>query len=134
MCGIAEIRETFTESKIGNRKSTKLGTVCQENEKQIQHTQTAIRLFSFSFSHFIFCSGGSAFITLLPVYQTITLPMLSVLQSAASQQHIGRFRCLLFLFPSTSPIYENATVIYIVREKTRQGKSRWLSLGPGNRD
>lgn len=26
MCGIAEIRETFTESKIGNRKNTKLGT------------------------------------------------------------------------------------------------------------
>lgn len=28
MCGIADTQEAFTESKIGNRKSTKLGTVC----------------------------------------------------------------------------------------------------------
>lgn len=56
MCGIAEIRETFTKSKIGNRKSTKLGTVCKENEEQIHYTQTAISLFFFSLSHLIFFS------------------------------------------------------------------------------
>lgn len=132
MCGIAEIRETFTESKIGNRKNTKLGTAIQENEKQIHYTQTAIGLFFFFFPHLIFFRSGSAFIILLPVYRTIALPRFEALQSATSQWHIGR---LLFLlpFPPTSPIYKNAIVIYHQRKK-RGGKSWQLSLGLGNRD
>lgn len=47
MCGIAEIRETFTESKIGNRKSTELGTEYWEKKNQIHYIQAAISLFLF---------------------------------------------------------------------------------------
>lgn len=134
MCGIAEIRETFTESKIGNRKNTKLGTVIQENEKQIHYTQTAIGLFFFFFffffPHLIFLRSGSAFIILLPVYEQS--PCLgSRLYSLRHHNGIQVDSCAYLLpFPPTSPIYKNAIVIYNVREKKQSGinhdSSHWV--------
>lgn len=61
MRGIAEIRETFTESKIGNRVQN-LARCARKTENK-HSTQTAIgfSFFLFFLSCSIFLSGGSAF-------------------------------------------------------------------------
>lgn len=123
MCGIAEIRETFTESKIGNRKNTKLGMVIQENEKQIHYTQTAIGLFFlfYFFFHIEFSLGVE--VLLLSSFQYAEqLPCLgSMLYSLRHHNGIQVDSCAYLLpFPPTSPIYKNAIVIYIVREKNNK--------------
>lgn len=89
MCGIAEIRETFTESKIGNRKSTKLGTSMLGKRKTNRLHSNCRRSFFLFFSHLIFFRSGSAFSILFPVYQTLTLPVPGGSESATSQQHTG---------------------------------------------
>lgn len=150
MCGIAEIRETFTKSKIENKKSTKLGTVRQENEEQIHYTQTAISLFiTFNFLQ----SGEVLLSSSFQSTKTMTLPMFNVLQSATSQQHayreilfyfnfllkcschaIGRLLCLLISLPTHHFTYLLKRYSSLYHKRKRWGKSRQLSLGPGKRD
>lgn len=79
MCGLAEIQETFTESKTGNRKEYKTWhSMLGKRKTNILHSNCHQSFFLF-FSHLMFFSSGSTFIILLPVHQTITLPMFDVL-------------------------------------------------------
>lgn len=71
---------------LGKRKTNTLLSNC--------HQSFFLFFFNISFS----LVSGSTLIILLLVYQTIILPMFNVLQSATSQQHIGRlFFYLIFL-------------------------------------